>query len=359
MPLLLEIRLDDARGGIDRSARRLVDDPIDVARRELLLRHGRRCPRTEAARRGAPEDCPACVAQETAPIDPRIAAHPVLLSVARALTRHDPLSAPWAARCPRPFLERIPIQEVCQCNVLRHKARGVDQDALIVALPALLRADDQLLDFRVELLAREQAAFDHALELALQHVEFPAVDDDLVHLRPAGRIELAARQRDEGAARLEPGLAAHHVARRGAADGDVGAAHHLLDRILRDRPEFRAPATTSRAKAARVSGRREVQRISSNLYMVDRHRSAFVPMVPMPTRPSTFGSLGPDPLAGDGRGGGAADGIAPVLVDDGNRLAAVRVRQHDVARAVEAADRVAHAIVVSNCRSARRSPGCP
>src|ERR1044072_4472454 len=38
-----------------------------------------------------------------------------------------------------------------------------------------------------------------------------------------------------------------------------------------------------RANAARVSPRREVQRISSNLYMVHRQRSDFVPIVPTPT----------------------------------------------------------------------------
>src|SRR6516225_1910266 len=70
-----------------------------------------------------------------------------------------------------------------------------------------------------------------------------------------------------------------------------------------------------RANAARVSGRREVQRISSNLYMEQRHRSA-------------------------------ADGVAPVLVDDRNRLTAIGIGQRDIARAAEIADRVAHAIVV-------------
>ena len=50
------------------------------------------------------------------------------------------------------------------------------------------------------------------------------------------------------------------------------------------------------ANAARVSGRREVQRISSNLYMVERHRSAFVPIVPTPTSPRIFGFLGPTHL---------------------------------------------------------------
>src|SRR5262249_17755605 len=130
------------------------------------------------------------------------------------------------------LFERTSIQEVCQRHVLRHKASGVDEDALIVVLAALLRAGDELVDLGVELVARELSAFDHALELALQHVEFPTVDDDFIHLRPAGRVELPARQRDEGAAGLEPGLAAHHLARGGAADRDIGAAHDLLDRIL-------------------------------------------------------------------------------------------------------------------------------
>src|SRR5262249_38606435 len=37
-PILLEVGLDDARGRVDRSTGRLVDDPADVAGRELLLR---------------------------------------------------------------------------------------------------------------------------------------------------------------------------------------------------------------------------------------------------------------------------------------------------------------------------------
>src|ERR1043166_6258414 len=90
--------------------------------------------------------------------------------------------------------------------VLRYQPGRMDQNALVVALAARLGAGDQLLDLGVQLFAREQSAVDHAAELALEHVELPAVDHDLVHLRPAGRIELAPRQRDEGAARLEPWL---------------------------------------------------------------------------------------------------------------------------------------------------------
>jgi hypothetical protein len=83
-------------------------------------------------------------------------------------------------------------------DVLGNQAGGMDENSLVVAFPAFLCARHQLVDLRIEPLAREQARLDRALELALQHVEFPAVDDDLVHLRPAGGIEFAARQRNEG-----------------------------------------------------------------------------------------------------------------------------------------------------------------
>src|SRR6516164_3405303 len=134
--------------------------------------------------------------------------------------------------CSETLVERTSIQEVCQCDVLRHEARGVNQNPLVVALAALLLARYQLVDLAIKLFARELARLDHAPELTLQHVEVPTVDDDLVHLRPAGRIELAARQRDEGRARPDPWLAAHHVTGGGAAHGDIGAAHDLFDRIL-------------------------------------------------------------------------------------------------------------------------------
>src|SRR5262249_36887268 len=56
--LLLEVGLDDARGRVDRSTGRLVDDPADVASGELLLRPGRGtqwrdAPRRRGAERGA------------------------------------------------------------------------------------------------------------------------------------------------------------------------------------------------------------------------------------------------------------------------------------------------------------------
>src|SRR6516164_5590230 len=133
---------------------------------------------------------------------------------------------------PEPFFEGPSIQEMCQRHVLRHEPGGVNQNALVVALAAFLGSGNELVNLAVKLRARELALLDHAFELALEHVEFPAVDHDLVDLRPAGGIELAPRQRDEGRTRLEPGLAADHVVRGGATHRDVGAAHHLLDRVL-------------------------------------------------------------------------------------------------------------------------------
>ena len=73
------------------------------------------------------------------------------------------------------------------------------QLALARAMPSVGKtnmgaARHQILYFAMQLFARKQAAVDGAPEFLLQHVEFPAVDDHLVHFRPAGRIELAARQ---------------------------------------------------------------------------------------------------------------------------------------------------------------------
>src|SRR5262249_59828269 len=123
-----------------------------------------------------------------------------------------------------------------------------NQNPLVVALAALLLARYQLVDLAMKLFARELARLDHAPELTLQHVEVPTVDDDLVHLRPTGRIELAARQRDEGAAGPEPRLAAGHGARGGDAHGDIGAAHDLFHRILGHDPDSEALRAFSRKR---------------------------------------------------------------------------------------------------------------
>src|SRR5262249_6520169 len=141
------------------------------------------------------------------------------------------LRPPWAAMSRDPCRAHFDTRSVpARCPARRGRWYG--SNPLVIALAALLRARYQLVDLAMELRARELTRLDHPFELALQHVEVPTVDDDLVHLRPAGRIELAARQRDEGRAGLEPKLAAHHVARGGAAHGDIGATHDLFDRIL-------------------------------------------------------------------------------------------------------------------------------
>src|SRR5262249_46367505 len=107
--------------------------------------------------------------------------------------------ASWQPKA-QALLERASIQEVGERDVLRDDPRGVDENSLLIAFAAFLRARDQFVDLGIKLLAREQPRLDGTLELALQHVEVPAVDDDLIHLRPARRIELASRQRDAGRA---------------------------------------------------------------------------------------------------------------------------------------------------------------
>ena len=84
-PLLLEIGLDHARGGVDRSARRLIDDPVDVARPGNF----------PAPRLGTPRDptAPAAAAPS--------AALPALTNKPRRSIRQMPahLRAPVARAC--------------------------------------------------------------------------------------------------------------------------------------------------------------------------------------------------------------------------------------------------------------------
>ena len=56
--------------------------------------------------------------------------------------------------------------------------------------------------------------------------------------------------------------------------------------------------------------------------------------------------LRPEPFQRHHGGGGAADRIGPVLVEDAQRVAGARIGEHDVARAVEPADGVGDAVVV-------------
>ena len=57
-------------------------------------------------------------------------------------------------------------------------------------------------------------------------------------------------------------------------------------------------ALHSAANPARVSGRRDVTRISSKRYIVNRQRIMLVPIAPMPTRPSTLAEAGPTHFSG-------------------------------------------------------------
>src|SRR5258705_13755141 len=98
--MLLEVSLDDARGRIDRSTGRLIDDPVDVASGELLLRQGRGSELRDAARRGGAERGAPRVPQETAPIDPRRARHVVLLAPAPAAPAAPPARD---SHVPRPW----------------------------------------------------------------------------------------------------------------------------------------------------------------------------------------------------------------------------------------------------------------
>src|SRR5262245_61878323 len=79
-----------------------------------------------------------------------------LLSQACSMGRRQPHS--------EALLQRTLIQKMCQRNVLRHQARGVDQDALVFALATSLSARNQFVDFRMQLLTREQVGLDHLLE---------------------------------------------------------------------------------------------------------------------------------------------------------------------------------------------------
>src|SRR3979490_2581379 len=99
--------------------------------------------------------------------NPRRSTRELLLIPCSCWLREPSLREPWRATIrsvrrgqpdPEALLERISIQEVCQCDVLRHNPGGMDQDALIVALPARLLARDQFLDFGMELFAREPPA---------------------------------------------------------------------------------------------------------------------------------------------------------------------------------------------------------
>ena len=132
---------------------------------------------------------------------------------------------------------------------------------------------------------------------------------------------------------------------RNAGRFALGAAHHLLDRLLghdRDAERLRPFLRESRARlgaARRAADLLEGVHAGEAAQRVRAHG-------PDADEAENLRLARPHPLARDSRGGRASDGVAPVLVDDGDGLAAPRLRQHDVARVAQSAHRVAHAVVV-------------
>src|SRR4051812_21755297 len=107
--------------------------------------------------------------EEIAPANSRSFTHPRSPTVYDCSVRARQPDA--QALCQRTF-----IQEMCQRNVLRDQSGCMNQNALVIAFAPDFLAGNQLMNFSMKLLAREQPGFDHPLELALQHVEFPGVD---------------------------------------------------------------------------------------------------------------------------------------------------------------------------------------
>src|SRR5215471_14620851 len=92
-------------------------------------------------------------------------------------------------RCARNRADRSATCRSCRAPLARPRYAGCSACPGQPRPETLVLARYQLVDLAMELRARELARLDHPFELALQHVKIPTVDDDLVHLRPAGRIE--------------------------------------------------------------------------------------------------------------------------------------------------------------------------
>src|SRR6185436_4694888 len=60
------------------------------------------------------------------------------------------------------------------------------------------------------------------------------------------------------------------------------------------------------------------------------------------------------PFERDHRSSGAANGVCPMLVDDGNRLGGSRIRENNITGTIETAHGVDHAIVVVGVQAATR-----
>src|SRR5262245_42017332 len=109
--------------------------------------------------------------------------------------------------------ERLRLREnvIRERDVVGDEAGRMAEDSLVGACAAGLRASGNLLDFRMHAGAPELAFLHHRGEHRHAHVHFEAVEHDLVHAQPVVRVELAARQRDEGRAWFEPFRARHHL----------------------------------------------------------------------------------------------------------------------------------------------------
>src|SRR5262245_18356539 len=130
-------------------------------------------------------------------------------------------------RNPQPLRERLLVDAPGDGDVVRDHPGGVDEDALVVVLATRLEPGNHFPDIGLEASAVELAGLDHVAELAHGHVAVPVVDDRLVETPPARRVHLAPRQRDECRPAPHPRLAADDVGAGGAADGDIGVAHHV------------------------------------------------------------------------------------------------------------------------------------
>ena len=180
-----------------------------------------------------------------------------------------------------------------QRHVLRHQPGGMDEDALLARSRPCLRAGDHLLYLGMQLLARELPAVRPSPKSASSMLNSQLSITTLSIFDPAGGIELAPRQRDEEAAGLEPGFARHDFARGGAADRDVGAAHHLLDTSLARTAMPSSATTRGEGRAGFRPPRRAADLLEPYSSADSAARWAHRPM---PTRPSTFGARGPTHL---------------------------------------------------------------
>src|SRR5262249_28040792 len=133
-PVLLQIRLNDARRGVDRSARRLINDPIDVARRKFFLCRGRL---GQHARTGTDaERGTARVYQKVAPTNPQSVRHShAPVDVAR-VSHCKLLTPPWAANSRALFRAPVDTRNApaprpatrarwCESECARRRARGL------------------------------------------------------------------------------------------------------------------------------------------------------------------------------------------------------------------------------------------